>query len=125
MPLLQKAARDQADGRMTGATIAVCAALALFALTISRPPNAALPLDRRARLDRREHEEHGAGAERRGRGAMRIAWAGYAFAVAALLGHAVYPAADRIWAAMLAAAIASVPLSAVRAHIRGRDKRDG
>jgi hypothetical protein len=98
---------------MTGVTlaIAICAALALFALSML-PPRAALPIDGQDRSDPEQDKKRDEHSPRRIGKGMRIAWAGYGFAIAALVGHLAYPPADRLWAAMLVAAIVSVPLSA-------------
>lgn len=109
---------------MTALGIVLCATLALLVLT-GFPPRAALPIDQQPRSDENQDEpvERRRLVPPRGGKAIQLAWAGYGFAIGALLGHLAYPAADALWAAMLATAIISVPLAAAISLFGDRSRK--
>ena len=108
---------------MTALAVAACAALALLAV-VGLPPRAARRIDPRAGSGHAsdDREQRGEPATKAGK-ELRLAWAGYGFAVTALVGHLAYPPEDSLWAAMLVAAILSVPIAAAIGFLDRRNRR--
>ena len=60
-------------------------------------------------------------------GTAHVSWAGFALATIAVLGYVVAPRAEVVWFALLAIAIASVPVAAALSVLRkpGQDSETG